>query len=91
MYVCMYVCIYLSIYLSINIFVLFLEFLCSWLNHIKYSNQIQIVSYLNYLPHRGALIGTTIPGQSGPGSNDDEGVLHTPQISRNGASQSDAI
>ena len=30
--------------------------------------------------------GTTSPGQSGPGSNDNEGVLHISHISRAGAS-----
>ena len=30
-------------------------------------------------------------GQSGPGSNDNEGVLHTTQIFRTGASSSDAV
>ena len=34
------------------------------------------------------LIGTTTSGQSGPGS---EGVLHTFQIFRTGASPSDAV
>ena len=32
------------------------------------------------------LTGTTIPGQSGPKSNGDEGVLHTPQGPRTGTS-----
>ena len=35
-----------------------------------------------------ALSGTTTPDQSGPGSNDNEGVLHIPQISKAGVSQS---
>ena len=34
---------------------------------------------------------TTKPGQGRPGSNDNDGLLHTPQISRPGASPSDAI
>ena len=37
-----------------------------------------------------ALVSTTVD-QSGPGSNDNEEVLHTPQISRTGSSPSDAI
>ena len=35
--------------------------------------------------------GTTIPGQSGPGSNDNEGVIHISQSSRIEASPSDAV
>ena len=35
------------------------------------------------------MIGTTTLGQSGPGSNGNEGVLHTPQMSKTGASTSD--
>ena len=31
------------------------------------------------------LTGYTTPDQSGPGSNGNEGVFHTPQISRTGA------
>ena len=38
-----------------------------------------------------ALSGATIPGQSGPGSNVNEGVLHIPQISKAGASPSDCL
>ena len=37
------------------------------------------------------LTGTTILGQSGPGSNGNERLLHTPQISRTGASSSDNV
>ena len=33
----------------------------------------------------------TTPGQSDPGSNDNEEVLHTPQSSRTGASLSAAV
>ena len=36
-------------------------------------------------------IGTTTPGQSEPGSNGNEGVIHTPQTFRTGASPPDAI
>ena len=39
----------------------------------------------------GILTGTTTLGQSGSGSNDNEGVLHTPQISRIGTSPSDTV
>ena len=34
---------------------------------------------------------STTPGQSGPGSNDNKRILHTPQISRRGASTSDTV
>ena len=39
----------------------------------------------------GTLTCTTTLGLSGSGSNGNEGVLHTPQISRTGASSSDAV
>ena len=39
----------------------------------------------------GTLTGTTTPDQSGSGSNGNDRVLHTSQISRTGASQSDAL
>ena len=37
------------------------------------------------------LTSTSIPGHSGPGSNSNEGDLHTPKSSRTEASTSDAI
>ena len=39
----------------------------------------------------GTLTDTTTPGQSGPGSNSKEVILHTPQTSRTGASPSDTV
>ena len=42
-------------------------------------------------PIDGTLVGTTTLGSSGPESNDNEGILHTPQISRNWASLPDAV
>ena len=39
----------------------------------------------------GTLIDITTPGQSGPGSNDSERVLHIPQSSRTGTSPSDGL
>ena len=39
----------------------------------------------------GTLTGTTTPGQSGPRSHDNEGVLHIPQSSRTRALTSDAV
>ena len=43
---------------------------------------------LFYLIHRS---GPTILGQSGPGSNRNEGVLHIPQIFKAGTSPSDCL
>ena len=40
-------------------------------------------------PIDGILTGTITPGQSGPESNGNEGIFHTPQTPR--ASPSDAI
>ena len=37
------------------------------------------------------LTGPTTLDQSGPGSNSHKVILHTPQISRGGASQSDLV
>ena len=37
--------------------------------------------YSSIQPIERALSAATTPGQSGPGSNDNEGVLHTPQSS----------
>ena len=39
----------------------------------------------------GTLTSTTTPGQSEPGSNGNEGVLHIPQSFRTGASPSDSL
>ena len=39
----------------------------------------------------GILMGTSPPGQSGPGSNSNERVLHIPQTSGIGASLSDGL
>ena len=43
-----------------------------------------------YLIH-GTLRGTTDPGRSGPGSNDNEGVFYILQSSRTRASPSDTV
>ena len=37
------------------------------------------------------ITNTTIPGQTGPESNDNEKVRHTPQSSRTGVSPSDPV
>ena len=39
----------------------------------------------------GKLANNSTPSQSGPGSNGNERLLRTPQISRNGASASDTV
>ena len=39
----------------------------------------------------GTLTSTTTPGQTGAESKGNEGVLHIPQNSRTGASQSDGL
>ena len=39
----------------------------------------------------GTQTGTNISGQSGHGSNSNEGVIHTHQIYRTGASPPDAV
>ena len=50
-----------------------------------------------YLTHKfiwpidGTLIVITTPSQSGPGSNNNEVVIHTIQIFRSGISTSDAV
>ena len=44
-----------------------------------------------YLTHRWDLIGTTTPGQSGPGSNGNEVVFYIPQIFGTGTSPSTAL
>ena len=48
---------------------------------IKYSYWIWIIFKQIYLtPRDRTLKGTTTPGQSGPGSNGNEGVLHITHI-----------
>ena len=42
-------------------------------------------------PIDGILTGTITPDLSGPGSNGNKKVFYTPQNSRTGASQSDAV
>ena len=44
-----------------------------------------------YLTHRCDCNSHNHSGQSGPGSNNKEGILHIPQNFRTGVSQSDAI
>ena len=45
----------------------------------------------NNLPTDETLTSTTAPGQSGPGNNGYEGVLHISQISRTEALPTDAF
>ena len=62
---------------------------------LNYSRQL----YFTYNLHTGCSIwsidstlsGVTTPGQSGPGSNGNEGVLHIPQISKAGVLPSDGL
>ena len=44
-----------------------------------------------YLTHRWESNRYYHSGQSGPGSNGDEGVLHIPQTSKTGTSPSDSL
>ena len=57
---------------------------------IKYSYPIRIIFKQIYFTDK-TLTGTTPFGQSGPGSNINEGTLHTPQISRIGALLIDVV
>ena len=58
---------------------------CIW------SNQIQEIFKQIYLTHRWILTDTNTLGQSSPWRNDDEGILHTPQMSKTWTSPSDAV
>ena len=49
------------------------------------------ISNSSIWPMDRTLSGTTTLGQNGPGSNDNEGVLHIPQISKTDASPSDGL
>ena len=51
----------------------------------------QIIFKRPIRPIDETLTGTTTPSQSGLGSNGNEGVLHTPQIIKTGASPSDVV
>ena len=42
-------------------------------------------------PKDGTLRDSIISAESGPGSNSNEGVFHTPQISSTGTSLTDAV
>ena len=42
-------------------------------------------------PIDGTLTDTSTPDQNGPGNNGNEEVLHITQVSRTGASSSDAV
>ena len=57
----------------------YLHFLCSCFLKVFFASYwIWIID--------GTLTGIITPGQSGPSNNSNEGVLHSPQISRTGAS-----
>ena len=74
-----------------------LSFLCTvkWFQVLLCnSNNLTSVICLHtvfILPVDRTLSGATTLGQSRPGSNGNEGALHTPQISKAGASPSDAV
>ena len=58
------------------------NFICTQLSGFK--NRFKYSKWLNssIWPIDGSLTGTTTLGQSGPGSNGNEGVLHIPQTPR---------
>ena len=62
------------------------SFVCT----VKWFKVQQMITQF-YWPIDGTLTGTTTPGQSGPGSNCNEGVFYIPQSSRIGASSSDNL
>ena len=76
-----------SLYVHIYIFVLF--FLKRFFAHGPIESELLLNRSISSI--YGALTGTTNPDQSGPGSNWNEGVLYSPQISRIGVSSSDAV
>ena len=49
------------------------------------------MSNISIWPRDRALSGASTLGQSRPGSNDKEGVIHIPQSSKTGASASDVL
>ena len=57
---------------------------------MKYSYVLRIIFRFTR-PIDWTLAGITIPGQSGPESIDNEGLLDTLKISRTGALPSDAV
>ena len=63
------------------------------LNGIKYSYPIRIIfeTGIFELLWWDYVIGASIPGQKELEINGNEGVLHTPRISRTGVWQSDAV
>ena len=70
---------------------LYLHFLCSYiLKFLLYTILSNTVLNRSIWSPDGTLLETTTLGQSGPGSNGSKRVLHTPQISKTGASLSDA-
>ena len=57
----------------------------------KQFNIICLHTFCSIWPIDRILSGASTPGESGPGGNGNEGVLHIPQISKNGASLSDGL
>ena len=78
--------------LGICIHCIYLHFSCSFLRALFYgtwSYWIQIFLNRSIWPIDGTLKSIITPDQSGPGSNGNEEVLLTSQISKNGSSTSD--
>ena len=71
-------------------------FIVKWFQVLQY-NSYNLTSLICSLtdssiwPIDMTLSGTTTPGQSGPESNGNEGVLHFLQISKDGSSPSDCL
>ena len=63
------------------------SFVCIQFNGFKYSKWLNSSIW----PIDGTVTGTTTLGQSGPGSNSNEGVFHIPQSSKMGTSPLDAL
>ena len=77
--------------LYVHTFFVELEFFCLLIYNIKYSYSIQIICKDSISLIDRTLTGTITLGLSGPGSNGNEKVLYTLQISRTGDSPSDAV
>ena len=58
----------------------------AWLYNIKYAYLIQIILFIDE-----TLTGNATPDQRGPGSNGNNGIPHTAEISRTRASSLDAF
>ena len=67
-----------------------------WFQVLQYNshNSTSVIclptQFVLFDPYR-TLSGATTPGQSGPGRNGNEGIVHIPQISQAGALPSDGL